>query len=373
MEKGIRRVVDFSIGQPTEVDLHTPVDRFSGNPILTARDVNKVWRNSALQVITVHNAGVTTMDGQTIMLFRSHLRCGISVLGVARSKSGIDNWHIEPTPVLKPASESDVFIDGANKEALIENEAGGVEDARITRIGTTYAISYSAYHAFIKNRVRVSLATTEDFVSFTRHGPMLDRDMRNVVLFSEKISGRYVGLFRPNDVTPGDIGGVFTQIMIGYAADWRNNAWDIVKEPVIRTGGGPSAFCDKIGPGAPPVKTSKGWLNIFHGVRTTMDGHPYTLGVALHDLDDPARVRVSSIPILFPTKADCRIEKNEYVHVPNVVFTCGTVGRNDGSIIIYYGGNDTVMNVGITHEDVLIALCERYGQDAKTGELLYEI
>ncbi len=134
MEKGIRRVVDFSIGQPTEVDLYTPVDRFSGNPILTARDVNKVWRNSALQVITVHNAGVTTMDGQTIMLFRSHLRCGISVLGVARSKSGIDNWHIEPTPVLKPASESDVFIDGANKEALIENEAGGVEDARITRI-----------------------------------------------------------------------------------------------------------------------------------------------------------------------------------------------------------------------------------------------
>jgi len=104
-----------------------------------------------------------------------------------------------------------------------------------------------------------------------------------------------------------------------------------------------------------------------------MDGNPYTLGVALHDLDDPARVRISSIPILFPTKADCRIEKNEYVHVPNVVFTCGVVRRDDGSIIIYYGGNDTVMNTAITHEEVLIALCERYGQDAKTGKLLYEI
>jgi predicted GH43/DUF377 family glycosyl hydrolase len=174
-------------------------------------------------------------------------------------------------------------------------------------------------------------------------------------------------------VTEGDVGGIFTQIRIGYAAEWRSNTWNIAEEPVIRAGGGPSAFSNKIGPGAPPVKTSKGWLSIFHGVRTTMDGNPYVLGVALHDHDDPARVRVSSIPILFPTKVDCRVEEDEYVHVPNVVFTCGAVYRNDGSILIYYGGNDTVMNVGISHEDVLIALCEHYGQDAKTGELLYEI
>ncbi|NOX87685.1 MAG: glycosidase [Calditrichaeota bacterium] len=373
MEISIKRSVDFGTGQPVEVDLNTPVARFSENPILTARDVNKVWRDPALQVKTVHNAGITTMGDETIMLFRSHLRCGISVLGLARSKNGINNWHIEPIPVLKPATEDDVFADGADKEALIENEAGGVEDARITRIGDTYAITYSAYHAFIKNRVRVSLATTEDFVTFTRHGPVLDRDMRNVVLFSEKINGRYVGLFRPNDATEGDVGGIFTQIRIGYTADWRSNTWDIAKEPIMRTGGGPSAFSDKIGPGAPPVKTSKGWLSIFHGVRTTMDGNPYILGVALHDLDDPARVKVSSIPILFPTKADCRVEEDDYVHVPNVVFTCGAVHRNDGSILIYYGGNDTVMNVGITHEDVLIALCEHYGQDAKTGKLLYKI
>lgn len=373
MERSIRRTVDFGTGQPAKVDLDTPVARFPGNPVLSARDVNKAWLNPALQVKTVHNAGITTLGDETIMLFRSHLRCGISVLGLARSKNGIDNWNIQPKPVLKPATEDDVFVDGAKRESLIENEAGGVEDARITAIGNTYAITYSAYHALIKNRVRVSLATTEDFVTFTRHGPMLDRDMRNVVLFSEEINGRYVGLFRPNDLTEGDVGGIFTQIRIGYATDWRSNRWDIAEEPVIRTGGGPSAFSNKIGPGAPPIKTSKGWLSIFHGVRTTMDGNPYVLGVALHDHDDPARVRVSSIPILFPTKADCRVEEDEYVHVPNVVFTCGTVRRNDGSIFIYYGGNDTVMNVGIAHEDVLTALCEHYGQDAKTGELLYKV
>jgi peptide methionine sulfoxide reductase MsrA len=54
-------------------------------------------------------------------------------------------------------------------------------------------------------------------------------------------------------------------------------------------------------------------------------------------------------------------------------FRCGVVRRDDGSVLIYYGGNDTVMNVGVTHEDVLIALCERYGQDPLTGHLTYDI
>ena len=104
-----------------------------------------------------------------------------------------------------------------------------------------------------------------------------------------------------------------------------------------------------------------------------MDGNQYVLGVALHDLDNPKKVKMSSIPILFPSKADCQVVEDDCVHVPNVVFTCGAVYREDGSILIYYGGCDTVMNVGITHEDLLTALCELYPQDAVTGEILYEI
>lgn len=374
MQTDIQRTVTFGT-EPTvttvTVELNQPVVRFPGNPILTAAAVNQVWRTPALQVTTVHNAGITTLGDETLMLFRSHLRCGKSVLGLARSRNGIDGWQIAPAPVLKPATPQDTFAAGTDRDALIENEAGGVEDARITRIGDTYAITYSAYHARIRNRVRVSLATTQDFQTFTRHGPLLNQDMRNVVLFPEPINGRYVGLFRPNDVTEGDVGGIFTQIRIGYASDWRNHQWDVAPMPLLQTGGGPSAFSDKIGPGAPPIKTDRGWINLFHGVRTTMDGNPYVLGVALHALDDPAQVRVASIPILFPTRADCRVPEEAYVHVPNVVFTCGAVRRTDGSILLYYGGNDTVMNVGITHEDILIALCEDYAQDALTGELLY--
>jgi predicted GH43/DUF377 family glycosyl hydrolase len=191
------------------------------------------------------------------------------------------------------------------------------------------------------------------------------------VLFPQRFGGRYLGLFRPNDALPGDVGGAFTQIRVGTADDVRTGPWTIEPEPIMRSGGGPSAFSDKIGPGAPPVRTPHGWLNLFHGVRATMDGNPYVLGVALHDLDDPRRVRVSSVPVLFPSRADCRTPEDAYVHVPNVVFSCGMLRRDDGTLVIYYAGNDTVMNVAFSHEDVLAELCVRYGQDPLTGRLLY--
>ncbi len=234
-------------------------------------------------------------------------------------------------------------------------------------------ITYSGYDAQIRNQVRVCLAVTDDFTDVVRHGPVLKRDMRNVVIFGERIGGRYYALFRPNDVMPGDTGGTYTQIRLGSAADFRAGDWEIDDEPIMRTGWGPSAFSDKIGPGAPPVRTSAGWLNLFHGVRTTMDGNPYVLGVALHDLDDPRRVQMSSIPVMFPTRADCQVGESDYVHVPNVVFSCAMVRREDGSLLVYYGGNDTVMNVAVTHEDVLVELCRRYGQDPLTGHLLYPV
>lgn len=355
------------------VDLNRPVVRFPDNPILTAKHVNQVWQDPSLQVITVHNAGIALQGDDTVMLFRSHLRCGVSVLGVARSSNGVDGWRVEPQPAMTPASESDAFAAGTDITTLIDNESGSVEDPRITHIGKTYYITYSAYHATVKGRVRTSLATTRDFSHFTRYGPLLERDMRNVVIFPEPIGGRYAGLFRPNDTTSGEVGGLYTQINLGWTSSLESNRWELQPEPIMRTGGGPSAFSDKIGPGAPPFRTAKGWLSLFHGVRATMNGNPYVLGVALHDLHDPAQVKMSSIPILLPSKADCRVGETAYTHVPQVVFTCGAVRRDDGSVLIYYGGNDTVMNVGVTHEDVLIALCESYGQDPLTGHLKYDI
>ena len=369
----MERVVILTRSAYGAVSLPEPVLRFPDNPILSARDVNGVWRDPALQVVTVHNAGVGTVGGQTVVLFRSHLRSGLSVLGTARSADGVTGWRVDPTPALLPATPDDCFAAGLEVDEAVEMEAGGVEDPRVHVIDGTFAVTYSAYHARQRNRVRVALATSSDLRRFVRHGPLLDRDMRNVVLFPDRIDGRHVGLFRPNDVLEGDIGGAYTRIHVGTSPDLRTGPWAIDPDPVMATGHGPSAFSDKIGPGAPPIRTRHGWLNLFHGVRATMDGNPYVLGVALHDLADPRRVRMSSIPVLFPTKADCRVAEDAYVHVPNVVFTCGATRRDDGTIVIYYAGNDTVLNVAASHEDVLAELCVRYGQDPVTGGLLYPL
>jgi len=355
------------------INLCNPIVRYKDNPIVTADMVNNVWTDPKLQVITVHNAGITAYNDEVIMLFRSHLRNGISILGIARSKNGLDTWRIDKKPAMLPCNKNDDFADGADKEALIENEQGGVEDPRISKIGDTYYITYSAYHASIAHRVRVSLATTTDFKSFKRHGPLLKTDMRNVVLFPEKINDHYYGMFRPNDSSQDHTGGIYKQIRLGHTEDVESGNWTISEQPVIMQNDGPSSFSDKIGPGATPIKTTYGWINIFHGVRSTMDGNPYVLGVALHDLKSPGNVKVSNIPILFPSKADCMVTNDSYVHVPNVVFCCGAIRKDNGDILIYYGGNDTVMNVAITHEDILVELCNTYPQDPMSGRPLYSL
>lgn len=361
------------LGEEYKLSLSNPVCRFKCNPILSSQNVNFIWQEPHLKVVTVHNAGIAQHEGNVVMLFRSHLRNGISVIGKAISENGLTNWKIDDKPFLKPCSKNDKVANNLNISNIIENESGGVEDPRITKIDDTFYITYSAYHGTIKDRVRVSLASTKDFKSILRHGPVLDADMRNVVLFPEEFNKKYVALFRPNDHTIEQTGGIYSEIKIGYTDNISENNWQINNESILKQSGGPSAFADKIGPGAPPIKTKHGWINIFHGVRNTMDGNPYVLGVALHELSNPEKVNVSNIPILFPSKSDCKVNDTDYIHVPNVVFTCGALRNSDGSIYIYYGGNDTVMNVGITHEDILAELCYRYPQNPKTGQAMYEI
>jgi len=357
-----------------EVDLNHPVARYSHNPILQASDVNKVWTAPRRQVTTVHNAGICWFGRQTIMLFRSHLRNGISVIGLARSNNGITDWEIDPEPAMMPCTKENLFDNNVDVEKQIANEAGGVEDPRISKLEDTYYITYSAYHGQLKDHVRVCLATTKDFKKFIRYGEMIDRDMRNVVIFPERFDNKYVALMRPNDEQSLDVtGGIYKEIRFASSDDIISGNWEVDPESIMKQEGGPSAFGDKIGPGTTPLKSKYGWINIFHGVRATMDGNPYVLGVAVHDLKDPKKLRVSNIPVLFPSEADCNVSKSSYVHVPHVVFTCGALINTDGSIFIYYGGNDTVMNVGITHEDVLYELCKNYPQDPVTGIPGYQL
>ncbi|MBP2644163.1 MAG: Beta,4-mannooligosaccharide phosphorylase [Firmicutes bacterium] len=307
------------------------VKRYKGNPILTKNDV-------PYSVHTVHNAGIAKYQDKYYMLFRSHLDTGRSIIGLAESNDGY-SFFVHAKPFIIPATES-IFK---------EYEAFGVEDPRISCIEGEYYITYSAYS---KHGVRIGLAKTTDFKSIQRISLITEADYRNVVLFPEKINGRYVRLDRPHsEISPW-------AIWISYSKDliyWGES--ELIMMPA------PYHWDEmKIGPGATPIKTDKGWLSIYHGVFPTMDGSIYRLGVALHKLDNPAIVLgVGDSWILQPEDP---WEITGYVH--NVVFTCGAILENNGIVKIYWGAADSVMCVGTANINDLVDLCLNHSRPAVT-------
>ena len=298
------------------------VRRYTGNPILTKEDV-------PYPVETVHNAGMVKYNNTYIMLFRSHRRNGRSIIGLAESDDGF-HFTVRPKPFLVPA-ETGPFA---------EYEEYGVEDCRICEIDGEFILTYSVYS---RHGVRIALAKTNDFETLERVSLITQSDYRNVVLFPEKFDNRYARLDRPHsEISPWSI-------WISYSPDlihWGDSR--VVMKPA-------TYHWDemKIGPGATPIKTDQGWLNIYHGVFKTMDGCIYRLGVALHDLLDPSKViGIGDDWILQPQDP---WEVTGYVH--NVVFSCGAVPESDSTVKIYWAGADSVMCVGEANIQDLVDLC----------------
>ena len=293
------------------------ITRFSGNPILTKEDV-------PYPVATVHNAAVVKHQHDYIMIFRSHRLNGRSILGLARSSDGYQ-FEVAPKPLMTPSDEYDEY---------------GVEDPRITYIDGEYLITYSAYS---QHGVRVGLARTKNFSQIERVAYITQPDLRNVVIFPEKIGKYYVRLDRPHtELTRWSIWISYSEDLIHWGQS------KIVLKPQIY-----HWDAMKVGPGAPPIKTEKGWLNIYHGVFETMAGAVYRLGVALHDLNDPAKIiGVGDRWILEPEDPWERVG-----YVPNVVFSCAAVPEEDDTMKIYWGGADTVMCVGTANIHELVEHC----------------
>lgn len=298
-----------------------PCLRYERNPILTIADI-------PFDCNAVFNAGATKFNGQYLLLLRVELNNGKSILVPARSADG---YKFE-------VSKKTIF-GISKKEPFKTFEGRGLEDPRITKIGNTYYIMYTAYSS---QGPRLALAMTKDFVKFERLGIVSGSDNKNGALFPEKINGRYVRLDRP--VQNGE-----PNIWISYSKDlldwsdtkllmrYRPEYWDAVR----------------IGAGAPPFKTEKGWLAIYHGVKMTAAGPIYRLGAFLLDLQQPEK-------ILGRTEDYILSPYNDYERigdVPNVVFTCGAVMELNGEIKIYYGAADTQMCLALADRDELIKLC----------------
>ena len=318
---------------------HPCITRYSGNPVLTG---SQVPYPSDL----VFNAGVIPWKNGYAMVFRNdygYISRGSFAgtnIGLALSEDGL-HWQVEEKPVF----------------SLQDEETIRAYDPRLTVIGGK---AYMTFAVDTRHGLRGGIAVTEDLHHFDVLSLTVP-DNRNMVLFPEKIGGMYMRLERPMPV--------YSRGKKDRFDIWLSESPDLVHwgnaHLVLGVEDFPFAN-DKIGPGAPPIRTDEGWLTAVH----TVDIDPergkngwedrwtkrYCAAIALLDLDEPWRViGHSKVPLLAP-ETDYEIRDGFRT---NVIFPTAMVRLSDRTVRIYYGAADTVVAVAEAKEDDLIALCKK--------------
>ena len=290
--------------------------RFTGNPILTPI----MW---PYKVNSVFNAGSVLFKDNVLLLVRVEDMRGFSHFSKAVSSDGMTNWRIDKKPSLFPDPDN------------YPEEHYGIEDARIIKLEdvNAYAIAYTS---FSKSGPLVSLATTEDFISYKRIGAVMPPEDKDASLFPRLFKGRWALLHRP---TPSNA-AIGAHVWISFSPDlvhWGNNT---ILLPARK---GSWWDANKIGLGPPPIETKEGWVIIYHGVKLTAAGSIYRLGLALLDLEDPTKVIKRCDEWVFGPR-----EIYERVgDVPDVTFPCGVIVKGD-ELKMYYGAADTSICVATT-------------------------
>jgi predicted GH43/DUF377 family glycosyl hydrolase/glycosyltransferase involved in cell wall biosynthesis len=247
----------------------------------------------------------------------------ISHLRVARSDDG-ETFTLDDGVAVTPSSRLEEF---------------GVEDPRVTLIDGVHHITYVAVSRL---GILTCRMTTTDFRTFEHHGAMLPPDEKDVVLFPERIDGRYLALTRP---MPGSFARVLG-IWIAESDDlvhWGNH------RPVALPR--PAAWDEmRIGASLTPIRVDGGWLELYHGADRT---NRYGMGALLLDAEDPSRVLArTKRPLMGP---EAPYERDGFLH--DVVFPSGHVDLGDGEIRIFYGAADTsTAAADVAIDDVLAAL-----------------
>ena len=284
--------------------------RYEGNPILTPEQ----WPYPANSVF---NPGAAEFDGETLLLVRVEDLRGFSHVTAARSEDGRTNWRIDPEPTLAP--------DPAHDE-----EEWGIEDPRICYVEELgeYAITYVCYS---RGGALVSLATTPDFKTFEKYPAVLPPEDKDSCLFPRRFAGHFAMIHRP-------VIRLDANIWISFSPDLRH--WGS-HQMLIRARRG---WWDsrRVGLATQPIETSAGWLIIYHGVRQTVAGDTYRVGLALLDLEDPVKViRRSDEWVFGPQEPYERIG-----NVADVVFPTGAVvDREADELHIYYGAADSTVGL----------------------------
>jgi beta-1,4-mannooligosaccharide/beta-1,4-mannosyl-N-acetylglucosamine phosphorylase len=316
------------------------MQRFINNPLITRKEIV-----SDLKVLTdvssVFNPGAVKFGDEHILILRVQNRGRQTLNVVARSNDGL-KFKIDSKPIVWKNIEK------------YEHEVFHCYDCRITKLENRY---YIVFAMDITGSCELGLAVTDDFEEFEFLGAISNTDVRNGVLFPEKINGKYYRLDRPNrqQVENGPVSG--SSIYCSSS----ENLLDWEQEGLVAAGN-PHYWDELIGSGPPPIKTEKGWLHIYHGI--ALHYQPiYQAGVMLLDLNDPTKVIArSKFNILEP-----REEYELAGQVPNVVFPSGMIvdqydengfALPESKVKIYYGAADTVIGLATSTIRELLDLCE---------------
>ncbi|MCC7492334.1 MAG: hypothetical protein IT204_08320 [Fimbriimonadaceae bacterium] len=333
------------------------LERYAGNPILSPNPAN-AWESA---VATNPGAWYDEAAGEVQMLYRA---AGDDpehriYFGLATSRDGYHFERASDQPVFGPS------LDGF--------DAGCVEDPRIVKIDDWYYLTYAS-RAFPPGRYWTSdkggyapptlppaapvslranatvtgLALTQDFHTWIRAGRLTrpEVDDRDVILFPERIGGKFWMLHRPMDWCGPQYG-------TAYPAIWISSGDDLLcwSESTLLAKAELPWENRKIGGNTPPIRTELGWLTLYHAVGA--DRH-YRLGALLLDLDDPRVVRYRAHDWLLQPEHPYELQG----YYPGVCFPCGKVIL-DGQLFVYYGGADKYVGLATCRLDDLLADLER--------------
>ncbi len=334
--------------------------RYEGNPIISPKDI-------PYPCDLVYNPAACKLGDKYALILRieNNIEKDTSkfrqCLMLALSDDGY-NFEIEKDPILFP----------------LPDEYGKCNDPRVTYIDGWYYLCYCSdpdpyYYndqtggAEKYEGIYLCIAKSKDLHNWERIYKS-EPDNRNAVIFPEKINGLYARLDRPFRRGYREQAG--HDIWISYSPDME--FWG--KHDMILSYKEVEWAKEKIGAAAPPIKTDKGWLVLFHGAEfldpfPDPNGHyeewrwmgkpegfgmVYRCGVMLLDLNDPTKIlgRYKN-PIM---EINASYEKDTYYR-PNVVFPCGIIPEDNGEIKIYYGASDTHIAVATAKIDELVRLC----------------
>lgn len=311
--------------------------KFEGNPILSPNPAN-AWES-----LVTCNPAAWYENGKFYLLYRAagndeehHI-----YIGLAESDDGFHFRRVQDKPILAPTPDN--------------FDAGTVEDPRIVRFSNEYYMTYAfrpyspgqywkydydqvvapshapeAPKCLSNNVGNSALAVSTDLRHFKKIGRLTEPsiDDRDVILFPEKIGGKYFMLHRPKESVGKAYGTEYPAIWIKSSDDLMS--WNVPSKLLIK---GREWWEVKVGGSAPPLRTDEGWLMLYHGVD---EDYVYRVGACILDIDDPTRILYRTRDFIL--EPETSFEK-QGLYKWGVVFPTGNC-IIDGTLYVYYGASD---------------------------------